>query len=144
MCILDIRKKYKKTTLTYLGITLFCILFNFVYEQFSYGESSPYMRFMFAAPAVCGIMPFFISFCFSIAGKKIWRKNRVAFNLWNSGIAVLASGCLVTGIIHISGRTCEYSIFYWITGSIFLFAGVLYHLIFPKLSKFMFHGQKTV
>lgn len=121
----DIRKKYKKTFITYICITLFCILFNYIYEQFSYGESSPYMRFMFAVSAIGGIIPFFIAFWLSPTHKYTLWEGRIAFNLWNCAIAIMISGCLVTGIIEISGRTCEYSMFYWIGGVIFLLTSIL-------------------
>ena len=136
MYTLDIRKKYKKTFIVYIGITLFCILFNAIYEQFSYGESSPYMRFMFAVPAIGGIIPFFISYLISITHKFTLWKSRVAYNLWNCAIAILISGCLVTGIIEISGRICDYSIIYWIGGGVFLLASILYIVIFS------FHSHK--
>lgn len=110
----------KKTTLVYLLTAAFCIVFCMIYEQFSYGEHADCMRLMFLLPLLGGAVPFGI-----LAYSRGWRGlSRVGYNLWNSGIAVLSSGCLIKGIIEISGRTSDYDMFYWIGGTAMLAAAV--------------------
>lgn len=115
-----LRETCKKTTLTYLLTAAFCIVFCIIYEQFSYGEHADCMRLMFLLPLLGGALPFGI-----LAYSRQWRGlSRAAYNLWNSGIAVLVSGCLIKGIIEISGRTSDYDMFYWIGGIAMLAAAV--------------------
>lgn len=98
----------------YGAITLFCIVGAKVYEHFSYGEYSQYMRSMFWFPLIGGM-------AMGMLLVKLERPvQRLSFLLWNSGIAVLTTGCLVRGIITISGRTSIYDPYYWIIGSLFL------------------------
>lgn len=116
-----LREKYKKTTLVYLLIAAFCVVFCLIYEQFSYGEHADCMRLMFLMPLLGGALPSGM-----MAYSRTRRKgSRVAYNLWNSGIAVLASGCLIKGIIEISGRTSDYDMFYWVGGIALLLAAVI-------------------
>lgn len=113
-------RKCMKTTLVYLGVTVFCVVFCLIYEYFSFGEHSDAMRLMFLAPMVGGALPFLIL----AMRRKAWSLSRAAYNLWNSGIAVLVSGCLVKGIIEVSGRVSDYDMFYWVGGALFLIAAI--------------------
>ena len=110
-----------KITGIYAGIAAFCVVFCLIYEQFSFGEHSDAMRRMFLVPLIGGVLPFAL-----LAASDLMNGlSRVTFNLWNSGIAVLVSGCLITGIIEISGRVSDYSLYYWIAGGVFLAAAVV-------------------
>lgn len=120
------------TTMIYLGVTIFCLIFNFIYEQFSYGEHSPYMRYMFILPIIGGVFPFGASILLSQKAKYTLWKNRIAYNLWNCGIATLLNGCLIKGIINISGRFTDYDRIYWMGGGIFLIASLLCGLLCSK------------
>lgn len=116
-----LREKYKKTTLVYLLIAAFCVVFCLIYEQFSYGEHADCMRLMFLLPLLGGALPFGVK----AYSRKRRKGSRVAYNLWNSGIAVLASGCLIKGIIEISGRTSDYDMFYGVGGIALLVAALI-------------------
>lgn len=65
MSISDIRIG-KKNLVVYIFITLFCIIFTLIYEKFSYGEYSWYMRGMFLYPFIGGV----------IASMLLWKKNK--------------------------------------------------------------------
>lgn len=124
MYILDINKMKRRSNVriicSYLLITALCMLFSLVYEQFSYGEYSIFMRSMFLIPLAGGVLPS-VFICCRDKGVAV---PRISFNLWNSGIAVLVSGCLVKGIIEISGRYTAYDRWYWIVGGGFLAGAV--------------------
>lgn len=100
----------------YLAATVLCVVFNAVYTHFSYGERSGFMAMMFLFPLVGGVLPAALVL---FAGKA-HGICRTAFNLWNSGIAALVCGCLVRGIINISGRFTEYDVWYWLAGGTML------------------------
>lgn len=119
------RQKLLKTALVYLGITVFCIVFTNIYEHYSYGEFSIYMRRMFWIPLLLGYLPFWVAYLL----KKNVKINRIGYNLWNSGVAVLIHGCIIKGIIHISGRFTEYDSIYWILGVFLLLIAILFYVM---------------
>lgn len=125
------RNKCGRTFLVYLGIAIFCVLFDVIYEQFSYGEYSDAMRLMFCFPLIGGALPFLIMYL----TKAEITVCRVAYNLWNSGIAVLICGCLIKGIIEISGRTTDYDIIYWILGGLMLLVSIFVQLMRNTVEK---------
>lgn len=100
----------------YLAVTVLCMGFNAVYTHFSYGERSGFLAMMFLFPLAGGMLPAVLTL---FAGKARGI-CRMAFNLWNSGIAALVCGCLVRGVINISGRFTEYDIWYWLAGGMLL------------------------
>ena len=108
------KKTFGKACLTYLGIAIFCLLFTYIYEQFSYGESSYYMRLMFLAPLMGAILSLVSGFGLT------WVRTRFSLLLLNSSIAVVVSGCLIKGIIYISGRSITYELYYWLVSIGFL------------------------
>lgn len=108
--------RYIKPALVYMAITAFCLVFCAIYEIFSFGEHSLFMRMMFMVPLLGGAAPFGL---LAVSETPV-TISRGAFNLWNSGLAVHVSGCLVRGIIEISGRVCDYDHYYWIAGGIML------------------------
>ena len=116
-----LRRKCSKTALVYLLVSVFCVIFCLIYERFSYGQYADCMRLMFLPPLAGGALPFEI-----LAHSGSWRRlSRVSYNLWNSGIAVLVSGCLIKGIIEISGRASDYDMLYWIVGISMLASALL-------------------
>ena len=122
--ILSTKNRYLRITLVYLGITAFCLIFCAVYELFSFGEHSDNMRMMFMTPLLGGAAPFGLL----SALETPLKISRPAFNLWNSGLAVRTSGCLICGIIEISGRVCDYEYYYWVISGIMLLLALAYQL----------------
>lgn len=104
------KRTFGKGSVIYLGLSLFLVLFTYIYEQFSYGERSFYMRGMFLISLIASII-FLLS---GLVGT--WIRHRVAYLFFNSAIAILISGCLIKGIIEISGRTTTIEQSYWIAG----------------------------
>lgn len=119
----------RKTALFYLGISIFCIIFTLIYEHYSYGEHSISMRAMFLFPLISGTL---LSLLAHYKGFETTLKRR-SYNLWNSGIAIFINGCLIRGIINISGRFTEYDTIYWFLGTCFLLAAIVFYFIdIPK------------
>jgi hypothetical protein len=121
---LAVQGRYGKTALAYAGITVLCLVFCAIYEIFSFGEHSRWMRMMFMIPLLGGAAPFALM----AVSEKPPSVSRTAFNLWNSGLAVHVSGCLVHGIIEISGRVPDYDGYYWAVSGIFLILAVILQL----------------
>ncbi|MEZ4641335.1 MAG: hypothetical protein R3E31_01095 [Chloroflexota bacterium] len=106
----------KPTVKTYAYVTLFCIAFNFVYSLFSHGVSSLFMSYAFVFSLVLGVVGFIL---FG------WQKleNRVAFNLYNAGIATLTVGSILRGIIDIAGADTTYPTYYFLVGTLLVVGG---------------------
>jgi len=105
-------KKFGKTALIYLIVSVFCALFGCVYETFSHGVYSFYMIYAFLFPLVGGTLPFLI---FSLLESKK-EPQSLAAKLYHSGIAALTVGSIVKGILEIYGTTNRLTVFYWIFG----------------------------
>ena len=76
----------------WLIMTVFCGLFAFVYELFSFGVYSSGMIFMFAYPLLLGVLP-----CIVLKG----HMGR----LWNDGVLLLTAASLLNGVFEIYGTT---------------------------------------
>lgn len=107
-------------------ISLFLMLFNEVYVSFSYGESSAHMRWMFLIPLIGAG-----TYALASLGRS-WLTNRAACLLWNSSLAILVSGCLVKGIIEISGRATTLDTPYWWAGLAFAGLSLVAGHLFSK------------
>ena len=119
------RRRMRRALVTGTSLALFCVVFTLIYEQFSHGATSSHMRCMFLMPLVGCALPALL--CLLTPLHRF--VCRPAFNLWNSGLAVWAVGCLFRGIVNISGRFTDLDRIYWILGWIFLAAAVVWELI---------------
>ena len=118
---ITVHNRYAKTALAYAAVSAFCLVFCAIYEIFSFGEHSLFMRMMFMVPLLGGAAPFGLM----AVSENPPSISRGAFNLWNSGLAVRVSGCLVRGIIEISGRMSDYDNYYWVISGLFLILAFL-------------------
>lgn len=107
------------TGFVYLLISLFCAVFGAVYEHFSHEVYSGFMVYAFLFPLCGGTIVFY---GLSLFGKHF--PSRLAYNLYNSGIAALTVGSIFTGVLEIYGTTNRLTMVYWIAGAAFVFAGI--------------------
>ena len=113
-----------------VSLALLCTVFTCIYEQFSHGAVSTHMRCMLLMPLVgCGLVGLV-----GLLTPMHRFVNRVAFNLWNSGVAAWTVGCLFRGIVNISGRYTDLDRLYWILGWILLGLAIITQLISLLLS----------
>ena len=125
----------KRAAITGASLALLCVVFTAIYEQFSHGAVSSHMRCMFLMPLVGCAIPALICFLTPLHR----HVSRLAFNLWNSGLAVWTVGCLFRGIVNISGRYTDLDRIYWVLGWCFLAAALLWevarHIILARRAK---------
>ena len=119
------RRRMKRAAVVGASLALLCVVFTAIYESFSHGAVSTHMRCMFLMPLVGCALPALLCLLTPLHR----HVCRPAFNLWNSGLAVWAVGCLFRGIVNISGRFTDLDSIYWILGWIFLAAAVVWELI---------------
>lgn len=85
-----------------------------------------FMRMMFFAPLAGALI-------YLLTGLEIsWVRNRASKLLFNSAIAVVASACLVKGIVEVSGRTTSVDIPYWYVAAVLLCLSIMTGFIRPR------------
>lgn len=129
------KRRQLRAGCVYTFLTVFLYLFYHIYIHFSYGQDSIYMQRMFLIPLCLGLLPAMLLL--------LWKKeqyiNRISFNLYNSGLACLICGCLIKGIINISGRYTKVEHLYFASGILFLSISLILLFVFaflPSLRKF--------
>ena len=121
------KKRFKKTVISYILITVFFFAFSRIYEAFSFGETSVHMHYLFAVPLIGGIL-------LAIFLKVFPHFSRISLNLWNSAVAIITAGTLFRGIVNLSGRSTTLDASYWYVGISFAILAILSIFIKPFLT----------
>ncbi|MFI3112788.1 hypothetical protein [Streptococcus suis] len=116
--------RVSRTFISYLAITAFLFIFSRIYESLSYGEVSVFMHYMFCVPLIGGAM--------LLGLLQLIPTLRLSYNLWNSGVATITAGCLLRGIINLSGRSTTLDQPYWYIGAAFLVLSLVSLFINPS------------
>ncbi len=119
------RKRFARTALIYLLVSIFCALFGAVYELFSHGVYSFDMIYAFAYPLIGGALPFLI--LFFVRTKRY--PNALAGNLYHGGIATLTVGSIMQGILEIYGTTNALTRYYPLIGVPMTVAGIGVYIV---------------
>ena len=118
LSILDI----KKSVLSYLGVTIFLIIVNYIYSLFSHNVSSNYMMYMFIYPLIGGL---FVNSILAISKKNIEMKLfYIGKSVFNYGIATLVVGSFIKGVFEIAGTDSIYLVYYFYIGIILISIGL--------------------
>ena len=118
------KKRFKKTAVSYILLTIFFFAFSSIYESFSFGETSIHMHYLFALPLVGGILLLLFM-------KIIPNLSRLSLNLWNSAVATMTAGMLFRGIVNLSGRSTTLDMPYWYVGAAFA-SLALFSMVFTR------------
>ena len=116
----------KRTAVTGASLTVLCAVFTVIYEHFSHGAASPHMRSMFLMPLLGVALPALVGYLTPLHR----FVGRAAFNLWNSAMATWVVGCLVRGIVNISGRHTTLDLPYWVMGWVFIGAALITQAVY--------------
>ncbi len=82
------------------------------------------MHYMFCVPLIGGAM--------LLGLLQLIPTLRLSYNLWNSGVATITAGCLLRGIINLSGRSTTLDQPYWYIGAAFLVLSLVSLFINPS------------
>lgn len=115
------RRALKKVLINYMAVTLLCGSFSMIYEYFSHGVYSNYMVYLFLFPFLGGLIPYSLL----VYNKGSVLPGRLSANLHHLGIATLAVGSCIKGILDIYGTTSPYIPVYWVAGGVMIFSGIL-------------------
>lgn len=113
-------KYFKKQTIVYLLIAVFCLIFSKIYALYSHGVSSFYMTYLCLIPFVFGALPSLISF---LLNKEI---KRISINLYNASVATFTLYSLLRGVLEIYGTTNRLINIYLIVGIILLLLSIIF------------------
>lgn len=125
----------RRTSLIFLCAALFCGLFSAVYEHFSHGVYSNYMVYLFAFPFFGGVVPYAI---FGLA-PKIKCPSPATARTFNSGVAALAVGSCMKGVLDIYGTSSSYQPVYWLAG----FSLIALSLVMYLAKSLLSHDRKA-
>ncbi len=115
----------KKAPYVYLAISLLCLITFLIYNQFSHGVTSPFMTWLFGWPLLLGVIPYAI---LAIIPANLYPE-RLAFNIYNTGVASLTVSSLLKGIFDIAGNSSIYQKYLMIFGIVVTASGLLVYLI---------------
>ncbi|HFC9215027.1 TPA: hypothetical protein QFV21_001400, partial [Enterococcus faecium] len=92
----------KKTFYSYFISSVILFIFQLVYHHFSHGVTSQELKWVWVIPMVGGAFLFIF--------EKILNtfRNRLAFNLFNTGLASYIVGMILKGILEIAGASSPY------------------------------------
>ena len=128
------KRQMRRTSLIFLCVTLFCGLFSAVYEHFSHGVYSGYMVYLFAFPFFGGVIPYAL---FGLI-PKIKCPSTISARVFNSGVAALAVGSCIKGVLEIYGTSSSYQSIYWAVGAMLVSLGFgmfLFNLLLSRQKK---------
>jgi len=102
----------------YLLLSAFCFAFAVIYEQYSHGVHSVYMRYMFLIPLVLGGIPALLCPLLHLP-----QPGR----LWNDGALMLTLTSCLEGVFEIYGTSSPYLKYELYGGLILLFMDLALH-----------------
>ncbi len=111
----------KKWIKPYCFITLLCMLFSYIYFQFSHGVSSPHMAYLFLYPLIFGVLIGILLYCFEKKSMDYFWSS----HLYHTGLTALILGSILRGIFDIAGTASIYQSALSMGGAVMLFCGVI-------------------
>ena len=118
----DIKKTYFITIIIYVLATIFSIIFNAVYYQFSHEVSSKYMSLAFLYPLLLGVLVYIVLFFIN------WF-DKVSYNAYNAGVATITVASVLAGINEIAGADTIYYNYFYLVAILLLGVSILYPII---------------
>lgn len=120
----SVERKHSKVAFVYLILSIFCVMFGWVYEQYSHGVYAEAMIYAFVYPLCLGCLPFFL---LSLWGKVPVKLPEKSF--FHPGVATLTVGSIVQGVLEIYGTTNRLTGLYAIAGWTLVILGVLIYAV---------------
>jgi len=106
-------KSLKRNMVVYSGLTLFMVIFSFVYHSFSHGVTSQDMQLSFVWFLGSALLYGLLLWVYPKFEKRAYY--RLFMNLFNSASAAMVLGSVLKGVINIAGGSSAYVPFYfWI------------------------------
>lgn len=117
-----IKKTYFWTIIIYVASTVFAVIFNAVYYQFSHEVSSKYMSLAFLYPLILGVVVYIGLFFIN------WF-DKVSYNAYNAGVATITMASILLGVNEIAGADTIYYKYFYLVAFILFGVSVIYPLV---------------
>ena len=124
----DIKKTYFITVIIYVVSTIFTVIFNAVYYQFSHEVSSKYMSLAFLYPLILGVAVYCGLFFIN------WF-DKVSYNAYNAAVATITMGSILLGVNEIAGADTIYYKYFYLVAFILFGVSIIYPLIKIVINK---------
>ena len=98
MSISEDKRHFVRAVACSAAFTAFVVVFGIVYDHYGRGVHSRYMSFAFLFPLVLCVIPYSLLGLFRDPAR-----SRFAFNVNNSGAAVLTVASIIRGVVRIAG-----------------------------------------
>ena len=118
----DIKKTYFWTIIIYVIATIFTVIFNAVYYQFSHEVSSRYMSLAFLYPLLMGVIVYAGLFFIN------WF-DKVAYNAYNAGVATITMASILLGVNEIAGADTIYYKYFYLVAFVLFGVSIIYPLV---------------
>lgn len=115
------KKDLRKRINLYVKVTIFCLVFSFIYAQFSHGVSSIHITYLFLYPLCLGIL---VSLCL-LHMKKSKRVSFLVTHLYHTGVTSLILSSTLRGIFEIAGTSSIYQSRLTIIGIVLIIGSIL-------------------
>ena len=109
----------------WFGISVFCLIFYLIYNQFSHGVQSAYMTYLFAWPLVLGFLTCAALYIISRLRKSTIRISSISDDAYCSGVAALTVSSLLRGIFEIAGTASIYQTWLTYAGLTLIIIGII-------------------
>ena len=126
-----IKKTYFITILIYIAATIFSVIFNAVYYQFSHEVSSKYMSLAFLYPLCMGALVYGALFFIN------WF-DKVSYNAYNAGVATITMASILLGVNEIAGADTIYYKYFYIVSFVLFGVSIIWpfvKLLIKKVKK---------
>lgn len=117
--ILDNKQSMKRSLMGYGAATIFCFVFQIIYEKFAHGVTSYFMVLAFLIPLIGGLI--------SVASIYVSKggKGNIFRQLICGGVIWLTLGSIFQGVLEIYGTTNRLIIVFVVVGMTQLILAVL-------------------
>lgn len=111
-------KSLKRNLVVYTALTLFMLLFSFVYHIFSHGVTSRDMQFSFIWFLGSALLYGLLLWIYPKFEKR--KYYRLFMNLFNTASAAQVLGSVLIGVINIAGASSAYiPLYFWIAQAVY-------------------------
>ncbi len=117
------RGNIRKTVLASLVFAMAAVAIDRIYALFGHGVSSAFMTWVFLYPLLGGALVYLL---IAVSARLVIGAPgyRLFCNIYNSGIATLAAGSLLRGILEIAGTGSPYTALFFAAGGLLTAGGL--------------------
>lgn len=118
-----LKKEAYKQALKYLVISLALLFATIIYENFSHGINSIYMRITCLFPFIGGTL-------LTLILTNQHKPNKLSISLWRMGLSTLVVGSFLLGVFEIYGSIETFVYIYFYVGGVLSILSIIIYIIY--------------